>query len=111
MQLPRLFLLAFATVTASALGDLKEHGHGHGAPSNQIAKVPPGKFTFNELWDLNQKFWNSFIAPNNAAQARMINSTMFSEDIQGRIDLTRDFDGRELNTEYGVLPRFRVRSI
>ena len=42
----------------------------------------------------------AFIYPNNIVQAKSINSTLFSDDIQGRVDLTNDFDGRELNTEY-----------
>ena len=45
-------------------------------------------------------FMDAFMYPNNIVQAKSINSTLFSEDIQGRVDLTNDFDGRELNTEY-----------
>lgn len=37
---------------------------------------------------------------NPRAQAKSINSTLLAEDVQGRIDITRTFDGRELNTEY-----------
>jgi len=37
--------------------------------------------------------------PNNSIQASKINSTLFSEDVQGRVDLTSTFEGRELNTE------------
>lgn len=33
-------------------------------------------------------------------QAKDINSTIFAEDVQGRVDITRTFVGRELNTEY-----------
>ena len=29
-----------------------------------------------------------------------INSTLLAEDVQGRVDTTRNFDGREINTEY-----------
>ncbi|KAH8792219.1 hypothetical protein F5882DRAFT_427384 [Hyaloscypha sp. PMI_1271] len=32
--------------------------------------------------------------------SKSINSTLLAEDVQGRIDITRTFDGRELNTEY-----------
>jgi hypothetical protein len=33
-------------------------------------------------------------------QAKSVNSTFFSPDVQGRVDATRTFNGRELNTEY-----------
>lgn len=33
-------------------------------------------------------------------QAKSINSTILAEDVLGRIDITRTFEGRELNTEY-----------
>jgi hypothetical protein len=38
--------------------------------------------------------------PNNINQAKSINSTLFAENIIGRVDISRDFIGRELNTEY-----------
>lgn len=38
--------------------------------------------------------------PNNAVQAKMINSTLFADNVKGRVDVTRTFDGPELNTEY-----------
>ena len=45
------------------------------------------------------RFADAFMFPNNTIQAAAINSTLFSENIQGRVDLTDNFDGRELNTE------------
>ncbi|TVY83101.1 hypothetical protein LSUE1_G005917, partial [Lachnellula suecica] len=42
----------------------------------------------------------NFIYPANVEQAKSINSTLLAEDAQGRVDITRTFDGRELNTEY-----------
>jgi hypothetical protein len=59
----------------------------------------------NELTNYKQKysyfitFLNAFMFPNDTIQADSINSTFFAEDIQGRVDLTNTFDGRELNTE------------
>ncbi|CAC9889094.1 unnamed protein product, partial [Aureobasidium pullulans] len=38
--------------------------------------------------------------PNNIAQSLAINSTLLSDDVLGRVDATRDYAGRELNTEY-----------
>ncbi|KAL8954220.1 MAG: hypothetical protein Q9183_007260, partial [Haloplaca sp. 2 TL-2023] len=57
-------------------------------------------FTFNQLWILQKKFSDSFIYPANVAIAKSINSTLLAENVQGRVDVTRTFDGRELNTEY-----------
>ncbi|KAL8919467.1 MAG: hypothetical protein Q9208_006752 [Pyrenodesmia sp. 3 TL-2023] len=57
-------------------------------------------FTFNELWDLQKRFLDNFIYPADIKQAQSINSTLLAENVQGRIDITRTFNGRELNTEY-----------
>ncbi|KAL8790686.1 MAG: hypothetical protein Q9213_000534 [Squamulea squamosa] len=57
-------------------------------------------FTYHQLWDLNKKFLDAFIYPANVKEAKAINSTLLAEDVQGRVDITRTFDGRELNTEY-----------
>ncbi|KAH8819704.1 hypothetical protein F5884DRAFT_23627 [Xylogone sp. PMI_703] len=59
-----------------------------------------GNFTFDELWNLQVNFLNNYTYPNNVIQAESINSTLFAEDVKGRVDITRTFDGRELNTEY-----------
>ncbi|KAG8528622.1 uncharacterized protein KY384_006309 [Bacidia gigantensis] len=57
-------------------------------------------FTFKELYRMQKKFLDAFIYPANQKEAKKINSTIFSEDVQGRVDITRTFSGRELNTEY-----------
>lgn len=57
-------------------------------------------FAFDDLLALNKKFFDNFIAPNNAVQAKSINSSLLAIDVQGRVDITRTFDGQELNTEY-----------
>ncbi|KAF6219666.1 hypothetical protein HO133_004135 [Letharia lupina] len=57
-------------------------------------------FTHNELFTLQKKFLDNFIAPNNTIQAKSINSSLLADNVQGRVDITRTFDGRELNTEY-----------
>ncbi|KAJ4185340.1 hypothetical protein NW759_016992 [Fusarium solani] len=58
------------------------------------------KFKYNELWELETKFWDNFLYPANLEQAKAINSTLFADNVQGRVDITRNFPGRELNTEY-----------
>ena len=57
-------------------------------------------FSTDELYGMHTKFLDAFMAPNNAIEARKINSTLLATDVQGKIDVTRTFDGRELNTEY-----------
>ncbi|KAF1955000.1 hypothetical protein CC80DRAFT_110428 [Byssothecium circinans] len=57
-------------------------------------------FGYEELYRLQHAFYEKFIFPNNIAEAQSINSTVFSENVQGRVSDTRNFVGRELNTEY-----------
>jgi hypothetical protein len=45
------------------------------------------------------RFLDAFMYPNNTVEASKINSTLFAENVQGQVDLTSTFDGRELNTE------------
>ncbi|KAF2711903.1 hypothetical protein K504DRAFT_403394 [Pleomassaria siparia CBS 279.74] len=66
--------------------------------STVIGQTPD--FGYDELLILQQGFWERFKYPNNLKEAESINSTMFSEDVQGRVSDTRNFAGRELNTEY-----------
>ncbi|GAB1216534.1 hypothetical protein ATERTT37_005750 [Aspergillus terreus] len=57
-------------------------------------------YTVEELWDLEVTFWDNFLYPANVKQVEAINSTLFTTDVQGRVDITRVFNGSELNTEY-----------
>ncbi|KAM0800059.1 hypothetical protein BDR22DRAFT_259805 [Usnea florida] len=57
-------------------------------------------FTHDDLFALQKQFLDNFISPKNDIQAKSINSSLLAEDVQGRVDITRTFDGRELNTEY-----------
>ncbi|WVQ82767.1 hypothetical protein IAT38_004899 [Cryptococcus sp. DSM 104549] len=45
-------------------------------------------------------FADAFLAPRNVEVAKSINSTLFAEDVKGTVDLSTNFDGRELTTEY-----------
>lgn len=73
----------------------------------QVFALPSGNFADFGISDSNYqqklgwftRFADAFMYPNNTAEAAKINSTLFSEDVQGRADLTNTFDGRELNTE------------
>lgn len=56
-------------------------------------------FTFDELYKLQVRFWDNFVY-NNTAQTASINSTLIAPDCLGRVDVTRQFEGQELNTEY-----------
>ncbi|KAL5422076.1 hypothetical protein PMIN04_004984 [Paraphaeosphaeria minitans] len=55
---------------------------------------------YAELYKLTQQFYDTFQYPNNVKEAKKINSTVFSKNCQGRVSDTRNFEGRELNTEY-----------
>ncbi|ODN84561.1 hypothetical protein L202_00488 [Cryptococcus amylolentus CBS 6039] len=54
---------------------------------------------YQYLSTVNQ-FATSFLSPNNIEVVRSINSTLFAEDVTGTADLSTNFDGRELSTEY-----------
>ena len=53
-----------------------------------------------EVLDVLKNFADNYMAPRNAEVARTINSTLFAEDVFGTVDVSTDFDGRELSTEY-----------
>ncbi|KAL9607216.1 MAG: hypothetical protein Q9167_007846 [Letrouitia subvulpina] len=57
-------------------------------------------FSFDELYTFQKWFLDNFTYPADAVQAKSIKSTLLAENVQGRIDITRTFEGRELNTEY-----------
>ncbi|OJD31885.1 uncharacterized protein BKCO1_4300067 [Diplodia corticola] len=64
-----------------------------------VSPVTRANFTLDELYKLQVRFWDNFVY-NNTAQAASINSTLLAPDVLGRVDVTRGFDGQELNTEY-----------
>jgi len=64
------------------------------SPTNQPS------YTFDELYKLQVNLFDNYLYPADITQAKAINSTLLAEDVQGRLDITRTFDGRELNTEY-----------
>ena len=66
-------------------------------PSQESNTTTPN-FTSEQLYALQTKFLNSFIYPQNQIQAKSINASIFADDIQGRVDITRTFNGAELNT-------------
>lgn len=66
----------------------------------QIRKDQECFFSNDELFQHAISFANDYLYPNNGDQARSINSSYFAEDVVGRIDVTRNFKGKELNTEY-----------
>ncbi|WVF70462.1 hypothetical protein IAT40_005252 [Kwoniella sp. CBS 6097] len=53
-----------------------------------------------EVISVVKEFADSYLAPRNVHVARSINSTLFAEDVKGTTDLSTNFDGRELSTEY-----------
>ncbi|KAK3079610.1 hypothetical protein LTS18_004414 [Coniosporium uncinatum] len=73
---------------------------GTWANTTEPTPAAPPRYTFTELWDLHKAFWDAFIYPNNLAEAAKVNSSIFASNALGRVDVTRTFDGAELNTEY-----------
>lgn len=98
-------LALFATLADASYPRHASHNHfnprspGQNVSDYTAHDVP--HFTFDELYNMTETFFTAFTYPNNVAQAKQINSSLFSPDVLGRIDVTRNFPGRELNTEYG----------
>ncbi|KAJ5622911.1 hypothetical protein N7490_011516 [Penicillium lividum] len=67
---------------------------------NHATKSSKSTFTYNQLWNLEKNFWDAFLYPANQLQIQGNASTIFASDVQGRVDITRTFDGDELNREY-----------
>jgi hypothetical protein len=65
-----------------------------------IPSLQTPNFTSSHLYYLTDRFLKNHMYPLNIAQASSINSSLLSSDILGRVDATRDYAGRELNTEY-----------
>ncbi|CAG8008666.1 unnamed protein product [Penicillium olsonii] len=65
--------------------------------TNTLAKPA---FTYDQLWNFQIAFWDSFLYPENVKQVKGNESTVFTPETQGRVDITRTFDGDELNREY-----------
>lgn len=53
-----------------------------------------------ELLTYYQRFWDAFLFPGGLTQLKAVNSSLLAEDVIGRVDVTRTYIGRELNTEY-----------
>lgn len=70
-------------------------------------------FSARGLYELQSSIGESFIAPNNAIQAMKVNSSLLAESVRVRIDVTREFIGVGLNTEYlsGFLHDCRALSL
>ncbi|ORY23192.1 hypothetical protein BCR39DRAFT_362087 [Naematelia encephala] len=93
-----VMLLSFLTV-------LLVHVQATAVPtfSSGISPLPSPPATAlspDQLKETLNAFLNAFIAPNDVAQAKEINSTFFADDVIGTVDLSTTFVGRELNTEY-----------
>ncbi|KAI9037146.1 FAD-binding oxidoreductase [Aspergillus affinis] len=67
-------------------------------PGNVFNKMHP--IVIDQLWELENNFWTQFLYPANVKQINATDESVFAEDVQGRVDITRTFDGRELNNEY-----------
>jgi hypothetical protein len=68
------------------------------SPPPNITKVP--SYTFKQLHKVTTNFLDQMMYPKNIAQAKSIKSTLFSENVIGRIEQVRSFHGREESTEW-----------
>ena len=75
-------------------------------PGGNAPQYPVDNSNYQQKFTWFTRFVDAFMYPNNTAEASKINSTLFAENVQGRVDLTSTFDGRELNTE--VLPKYSL---
>ncbi|PYI07349.1 hypothetical protein BO78DRAFT_91510 [Aspergillus sclerotiicarbonarius CBS 121057] len=69
-------------------------------PLITTAATAPANYTFNQLWSLTTHFWDNFLYPTNIAHINPNDSSIFSDNVQGRVDVTRTFNNRDLNNEY-----------
>ncbi|KAI8822012.1 uncharacterized protein EV422DRAFT_495256 [Fimicolochytrium jonesii] len=59
------------------------------------------KASKNKNFQAVKKFWDSFIYPRNVEVVKGKDPEgIFAENMKGRVDITRNFDGKELNIEY-----------
>ena len=62
------------------------------------SKVP--NYTFDQLYKSTTQLFDQMMYPNNVAQSQSVNSTLFAENVVGRIEQVRSFHGRQENTEW-----------
>lgn len=60
----------------------------------------PATFTPKQLWGLQKKVLDNYMYPANIKQAESINSNLLAPNVRGRVDVTTNLAGQELNTEY-----------
>ena len=56
--------------------------------------------TYDDLVTLHERFWDAFIYPASTEQLMAINSSLYAEDVVGRVSDSGTYLGQELNTEY-----------
>ncbi|PYH78212.1 hypothetical protein BO82DRAFT_317763 [Aspergillus uvarum CBS 121591] len=94
MHIPWTSLLTAATLLTPSVQGTRISPSPSPRPKNTT------QYSIQELWTLEKTFWDNFLYPANLVQTKAINSTLFAPDIQGRVDITRVFNGSTLNTEY-----------
>ncbi|KAF9887340.1 hypothetical protein FE257_010335 [Aspergillus nanangensis] len=70
------------------------------AAAAAVSSADPPTFSFDQLWALENNLWTNFLYPANIQQINATDDSVFADNVQGRVDITRTFDGRELNNEY-----------
>lgn len=115
MKIMLTSLLAIAALTCAPVSCLPASSAAPAAPYNPAPTAaapssldPPPRptvknvpqYTFAQLHKVTTHFFDQMMYPNNIAQAKSIKSTLFSENVIGRIEQVRSFRGREESTEW-----------
>lgn len=89
-----MFAVFVLTIISHIVGGTPSFGMSSSQQSNGAL------LTYDELLTYYHRFWDAFIFPESSAQLQSVNSSLFAENVVGRVDVTRTYIGRELNTEY-----------
>ena len=90
-------LTACMSLTTALPSTSAPHTHMAAALVNDPKVKQTPSFSIGELYDLTTAFWDAFMYPNNLAQSKAINSSIFAPDVLGRVDATRTFPGQEVS--------------
>lgn len=100
-----IFISLCLAANASPIGQHGASGLSFYSPSSPpspptASGTPVNEYTEDKTFKFFKEFFDSFLFPANQIQAKAVNSSFFTENSRGRISLTRNFEGVELNTEY-----------
>jgi hypothetical protein len=77
-----LFMFLTSNTGAAALGTVQERRKPPTLPDTISSAEPTPNMGYEELWRLQNEFYEKWIMPNNAKEAESINSTVFSDNVR-----------------------------